>query len=138
MLRELSGSATDVEDRLHSGEIELPRAENALGERQMERNHARRGQHGALRASVDVLHFRAVLIQADPLDRVVLDETVQRRKRRALPGFLPRSIDSRTWCAGVRKHGERLTSFRVVDRATSMPQGHLNVHPTVVDIPFQQ
>ena len=45
---DLPGAAADVEDRLGAAQVEPPRAKQPLAQRNVQRQHAARGQHGAL------------------------------------------------------------------------------------------
>ena len=56
----------------------LPRAEDPLAQRNVQRHHAAHREQGALRAAVDPLDLVAVLVVADPADQIVLDQPVQR------------------------------------------------------------
>ena len=74
---DLAGPAAHVEDVRAAAEIELPLPKQPLAQGRVQREHAARGQHGPLRAVVDVADLLPVLLEAHPLDQAVLEDAVE-------------------------------------------------------------
>src|SRR5690606_8699434 len=76
VLGELTGSTADIENRSHSAEIELPRTKYPLPKGDMQREITARRKQRSLRSAVDIVNLVAVLLVADLLDEVILDDAI--------------------------------------------------------------
>ena len=104
------------------------------------------GQQRALRPAVHVLDLGAVFVVADAVDRVVFDDPIERRRAAAASDVPSSSYRvavpireplaevhevSKAWSTAAPFRRLRSSNFRATRR------GQLEIHPTIVDIPFQ-
>ena len=85
VLGNLAGAAADVEDRLSCRARSNCRVRNSRSPSgNVQRQHAARGQHRALRPAVDVLHLGLILVELTRRIMSSSNEPIERGQRRRL------------------------------------------------------